>query len=200
MEKLKVLVGRNPQCDYTIENPGQHGTVSGRHATISESDTPNSFLFEDHSTNGSYVNGQLIHNSSCLVNLSDHITLGKTYTLPLADIVKRYFASTKTTKKNSQPKPDSNQWNPMASADPIPDSNATRLLPQDNNATCLIPQDPHATRLIPQNNNGYSSPEPEVKVVEKVVEKEVEVVPTWYWGLLIAAVVVAFIIGFLINC
>lgn len=106
MEKLKVLVGRSSQCDYTIEKPEQHGTVSGKHATISETETSNVYLFEDHSTNGSYINGQLIHNDECKINVTDHITLGKTYTLPFEDIVKRYFMSHRTTKKKpQQPEP-----------------------------------------------------------------------------------------------
>ena len=44
-----------------------------------------------------------MHNGSCKVNATDHITLGKTYVLPIADIVKRYFMSKRTTDKK-QPK------------------------------------------------------------------------------------------------
>ena len=89
MERLKVLIGRSSQCDFTIENPDQHGTVSSRHATISDTEIPNTYLFEDHSLNGSYINGQFLHNGSCNVKTTDHITLVKTYTLPLLDIVNR---------------------------------------------------------------------------------------------------------------
>lgn len=194
MEKLKVLIGRSSQCDYTIENPEQHGAVSGKHATISEAETPDTFLFEDHSTNGSYVNGQLLHHSSILVKTSDYITLGKTYVLPLADIVKRYFSSSKTTKKASQPKPDSAQWTPVTIEEPSPSDNATRLIPQENNATQLISHSDNATRLLSQDDSGSD------KVSEKIVEKVVEKVPEWYWGLLIASIVAAFIIGLCINC
>lgn len=173
MEKLKVLIGRSSQCDYTIENPDQHGTVSGSHATISDTETPNVYLFEDHSTNGSYINGQYLHNGSCNVKTTDHITLGKTYTLPIADIVNRFLSTSKTTKKKPQPQPEKQVFNPMASADPIPSGEPT--MPQENVVTIE-------------------------KVVEKEVVKEVEKVPTWYWGLFIAAIVVAFILGFCVNC
>ena len=105
MEKLKILIGRSPQCDYTIENPEQHGTVSSRHATLTETDDQHVFMFEDHSKNGSYINGQLLHHEGCKVNISDHITLGKTYILPFIDIVKRYFMIQRTTKKKPQQEP-----------------------------------------------------------------------------------------------
>ena len=184
MEKLKILIGRNPQCDFAIENPEQHGTVSGRHATLSETDNPAVFLFEDHSRNGSYVNGKLVHNANCQISLSDHITLGKTYTLPIMDVAKRYFSSSKTTKKSMQQKP-------VSQPEPQQDPNATRLTPITLDSS--FPSDPNATRLVAQP---VDPQEPKVVTVEKVVEK----VPTWYWGLFIAALVVAFILGFLVNC
>lgn len=184
MEKLKILIGRSSQCDFTIENPEQHGTVSGQHATLSETDNPTVFLFEDHSRNGSYVNGRLVHNTSCQISLSDHITLGKTYTLPVMDVAKRYFSSSKTTKKPLQPKP-------VSQPEPQPDPNATRLTPITLDTP--FPSDPNATRLVSQ----LATPqEPSVVTVEKIVEK----VPTWYWGLYIATTVVAFILGLLVNC
>ena len=189
MEKLKVLIGRSSQCDYVIPNPEQHGTVSGKHATLSETDNPNTFLFEDHSTNGSYINGKLLHNNSCTVNVTDYITLGKTYILPLGDIIKRYFSSSKTTRKEPQNKLDNGTKTILTVNRPIADAS--------HNATCLLPQDNNATQLLSQNNEDiYSTSLTE----EKVVTKEVEKVPIWYWGLYIASVTAAFILGFLINC
>ena len=116
MEKLRITIGRSSQCDYVIENSDQYGTVSGNHATISETDTPDIFLFEDHSTNGTYINGQLIHNDSCTIKIEDHITLGKTYILPFDDVVKRYFSNSKTTKKKPQP-PQDNVTTPIPSSE-----------------------------------------------------------------------------------
>ena len=179
MEKLKILIGRNPKCDFAIENPEQHGTVSGEHAILSETDDPTVFLFEDRSRNGSYVNGRFVHHTSCQISVSDHITLGRTYTLPIMDIARRYFSSRQTTKKASQPKS-------VSQATPQLDPNATRPLDTPH------PSDPNATRLVSQ----VSAPkEPSVVTVEKVVEK----VPSWYWGLFIASITAALIIGFCIN-
>lgn len=168
MEKLKVMIGRSSQCDYIIENPEQHGTVSGKHATIYETDTPDTYLFEDHSTNGSYINGQLLHKASRNISVSDHITLGKSYVLPFGDVVKRFFTAQRTTKKKPQPQPEKQVFNPMASADPIPSGEPT--MPQENVVTIE-------------------------KVVEKEVVKEVEKVPAWFWVLYVVTAVVAFIIG-----
>jgi len=142
MEKLKITIGRSSQCDYIIENPDQYGTVSGNHATISETDTPNTFLFEDHSTNGTYINGQLVHNDTRTVNVGDHITLGKTYILPFDDIVKRYF-STKTTKKKPQ----------------FPQGNGTTPVPSPEGET------------IPQPSNGNTNENsvvPEAKIIKEI--------------------------------
>lgn len=102
MEKLKVLIGRSSECDFTIANPEQHGTVSGKHATIYETTNPDLFTFEDHSMNGSFINGKYLHHGSYQIGLNDHITLGKTYVLPLEDIVKRYLSSGRVTQRKKR--------------------------------------------------------------------------------------------------
>ena len=163
------------QCDFTIENAEQHGTVSGKHATISETDSSGIFLFEDHSKNGSYINGQLLHNGSRKISVTDHITLGRTYTLPFEDIVNRYFIAQRTTHKKPQSQPTEIKINPMVSADPImPVNDGTSPLPRED-----------------VNN------EPSVVTIEKIVEKEK--VPTWYWVLYAASIIVAFIVGVFMN-
>lgn len=106
MAHIKILIGRSHNCDYVISNPDQHPMVSGEHAHLSETDSPGVFLYEDHSTNGSYINGQFVHNGSCTVRGGDHITLGRTFVLPLDDILRRYFASKPTVdRKRPQPAP-----------------------------------------------------------------------------------------------
>lgn len=175
MEKLKVLIGRSSQCDYTIENIEQHGTVSGKHATISETDIPNTYLFEDHSTNGSYINGQLVHNDSCKVYITDHITLGRTYTLPLTDIVKRYFTERRITKKKPQ------EVQPQA-------------LPQDSGRFGINEE----TRPMPSSDESVSTPSDATKQVPAVITETitVEKVPDWYWVLYAVSILIAFAVGF----
>lgn len=108
--KRKILLGRSSMCDFIIEDTNQHGTVSGKHATLYEGLIKGMYILEDHSTNGTYVNGQLVHNDTCEIHAGDHITLGRTYVLPLGEITERYFGGRKTTKKTisqpvSQPSP-----------------------------------------------------------------------------------------------
>lgn len=173
MEKLKVLVGRSSQCDYTIENAEQHGTVSGKHATISETDIPNTYLFEDHSTNGSYINGQLLHNNSCKVYITDHITLGRTYTLPLADIVKRYISERRTTKKKPQKEQPQPQPQVYVNVKENPQP------PSSGDETYIISSD-------------VTDSAPAVVTETITVEK----VPDWYWVLYAVSILVAFAVGF----
>ena len=152
-------------------------SVSGRHATISETDTPDRFLFEDHSTNGSYVNGQYVHNDSCKITPTDHITLGKAYVLPLDDIIKRYFTSTRTTVKKivtPQPQPE-----PINQPQPVKEDNET----------------------LPGNETNI--PPVVTPVCDSVVIKEtntVEKVPTWLWVLYVVSVIISFGLGCLMVC
>ena len=65
----QINIGRNATSDIVV--PAQYKTVSGNHVTISKSG--NSFLLEDHSTNGTFVNGTQVQNASCHVAMSDTI-------------------------------------------------------------------------------------------------------------------------------
>jgi predicted component of type VI protein secretion system len=170
MEKCKILIGRSSQCDYIIEDTEQYGTVSGQHATISETDKLDAFLFEDHSTNGSYVNGQLLHNDSCLIRVGDHITLGRSFVLPLEDIFKRYFPQRRTTKKKPiEQQPD----NPKL----------------EDGVT--IPAPP--SESIPQ---GSSTVLPSRVLNDSAIAKNE--VPKWFWVLYAVSIIIAFLLGCII--
>lgn len=133
METLKILIGRSSQCDFVVDNTEQNGGVSGRHATLSETDNPNMFIYEDHSTNGSYINGKFIHKESCKVSVTDHILLGKTYTLPMVEIAKRYFSSQRTTeKKNIEPPINLNSLGRETELKPVKQINETPVNPNVN--------------------------------------------------------------------
>lgn len=120
MERFRnITIGRSSKCDYSIEDIEQNRTVSGNHATITETDTLGVFLFEDHSANGSYINGQFVHNESRTIKIDDHITLGKTYTISLTEIVKRYFPRKTTQKKNIPNSENSSQGSSLPHVPPI---------------------------------------------------------------------------------
>lgn len=187
MEKIKVLVGRSSQCDFTIDNIEQHGTVSGKHATITETDTPDYFLFEDHSTNGSYINGQLLHNDSCKIKVSDHITLGKKYALPLEDIVKRFFASHRTTKK----KPQEQKQYHYEDVRPQPQISHLEDETYRNSSS-------DTTSSLIRNFEDDTYRASSMPAVEKEIIT-VEKVPDWYWVLYAVTIMIAFAAGYFIN-
>lgn len=78
----QITIGRN--SNSTIVVSSQYSTVSGDHATITKDG--NSYILEDHSTNGTYVNGARIHHSSCRIQPNDHITLGHQYVLNFSEV------------------------------------------------------------------------------------------------------------------
>lgn len=78
----QITIGRNSQS--TIVVPSQYNTVSGNHATITREG--NAYILEDHSTNGTYVNGTHIHHASCQISPGDQITLGLQYNLDIPTV------------------------------------------------------------------------------------------------------------------
>lgn len=183
MGKIQVHIGRNPQCDYPIENPEQHRTVSGNHATLSETDRPGVFLYEDHSMNGSFINGMALHNDSCTVGINDQITLGRTYVLPLADIARRYFSTSRATVKKvtGQPLPGGVYVSPTP-----PMSEDASLQPWEDPPVVVEP--PVAPPPIKQEES--VSPERTTPTSPKCETK-----PGWYWAVLIGSIILGLIIG-----
>lgn len=69
----KYTIGRNPDNNIIVPHP----SVSGYHADLIYSDSMGvpQYTFIDHSTNGTYINGQWIKNTSCQVGYNDIILL-----------------------------------------------------------------------------------------------------------------------------
>ncbi len=63
-----ITIGRYPDNDIVVHAP----TVSGKHADVTVDDY-NNMVYVDHSTNGTYINGQLIQNASRAVTAADII-------------------------------------------------------------------------------------------------------------------------------
>lgn len=66
---IKITIGRDRQCAICFENYSQ---VSSKHGELVISDDGR-IAFTDYSTNGSFVNGQLVHHTSVFVNYGDAI-------------------------------------------------------------------------------------------------------------------------------
>lgn len=67
----KITIGRSNENDICFE---ESQTVSSFHAEI-VIDEAGEVTYVDHSTNGSTVNGQKVHNSSCIIRKGDKIIL-----------------------------------------------------------------------------------------------------------------------------
>lgn len=69
----KYTIGRNPDNNIIVPHP----SVSGYHADLifNDSTGEGQYVYIDHSTNGTLVNGQWVKNSSCIVTVNDTIVL-----------------------------------------------------------------------------------------------------------------------------
>lgn len=78
----QITIGRNPGSTIVVDP--RFAKVSGNHATIVVNGS--SVVFQDHSTNGSTVNGAYIHNSSCQLRNGDSVILAREYTLDVTKV------------------------------------------------------------------------------------------------------------------
>ena len=95
----QITVGRSSQSTIVVSS--QYNTVSGNHATITKNG--NSYILEDHSTNGTYINGTRIHHASCQIREGDQITLGQQYVLNFSEIQGLLETGRKTQRINVTP-------------------------------------------------------------------------------------------------
>jgi len=93
----QITIGRNAQS--TIVVSAHYNTVSGNHATITKNGAK--LLLQDHSTNGSYVNGVFVHHQSYEIHRGDVVTLGTEYSLDMNDVYSRLENNSDTVRKFS---------------------------------------------------------------------------------------------------
>lgn len=79
-----LTIGRDNTCDIVISDPA----VSRIHASIEKNG--DGFTYQDLSTNGTYVNGVLIHKSSVYVKLGDALFLAGKVLLPWDKVLKLF--------------------------------------------------------------------------------------------------------------
>lgn len=106
----QITIGRNPQSTIVVD--AQYTTVSGSHATITR--RGNVLTLEDHSTNGTYINGQKVHHASATIRQGDTITLAHQYTLNMSEVL-RYLGSGQETQRIPQPQ----ETSPMVADMPV---------------------------------------------------------------------------------
>ena len=98
----KINLGRDEACEIQVDDNFED--VSRFHASIFIKDK--TLVFEDKSSNGSYVNEQKVHNTRQNIKRNDVIKLGESYEVSWDDIKRHYpdfFLMAKTsmeTRKN----------------------------------------------------------------------------------------------------
>lgn len=86
MDKNRISIGRDSRCDVCIDE--RWDTVSNQHATIEKQE--GALLFYDHSSNGTIINGQKIHNTHVGIYPGDKILLAGVYKLDWG-VISNYF-------------------------------------------------------------------------------------------------------------
>ena len=64
----KIIIGRAPECDIVVDQ--MYARVSNEHATLEIQD--GQLIYIDHSSNGTMINGRLVHHSSIAILNSDN--------------------------------------------------------------------------------------------------------------------------------
>jgi uncharacterized membrane protein YhaH (DUF805 family) len=93
----EISIGRDSSCDIHVDE--RYDDVSRKHATVVADGT--GLLLKDFSTNGSYVNGQKIHHSKCVIRQGDQIILGRNFCLSWNDI-NRYFPNINRSRETQR--------------------------------------------------------------------------------------------------
>ncbi len=112
-----ITIGRS--LDNTIPISAQYPTVSGHHITIAQ--TNGQLYLQDHSTNGSYVNGKFVHNQQVAIRPNDTIMLGREYRLDMVTVLRALQNRTpilvecKTSPWQSQPQAEYTEPNNLNS-------------------------------------------------------------------------------------
>ncbi|MBO7476831.1 MAG: FHA domain-containing protein [Salinivirgaceae bacterium] len=127
----KISIGRNPDNDIVVDS--NFNTVSGHHATITRSG--DNYVFEDHSTNGSYVNGQRVHNTTVILRHGDNVRLSNNFLLDWRQIDARMFNGQQTERVNyaTQYQQHSNNYEPEMNTERAGYASANYNVGADNN-------------------------------------------------------------------
>lgn len=86
MTQNRITIGRDSRCDVHIDE--RWDTVSNQHADIERQG--DMLLFYDHSSNGTVINGQKIHNTTVSIYPGDKILLAGVFELTW-EVINRYF-------------------------------------------------------------------------------------------------------------
>lgn len=90
-----ITIGRAPECDIIVDQ--SFGRVSNEHAALEIQD--GQLIFKDHSSNGTMINGRLIHHASIVIQNGDKIMLADVYELVWPEILRRFPSLQRRTER-----------------------------------------------------------------------------------------------------
>lgn len=91
----QVTIGRAPECDIVVDP--LYGRVSNEHATLEIQD--GQLIYNDHSSNGTMINGRLVHHSSIAIQNGDKIMLADSFELSWIMILQRFPSLQRKTER-----------------------------------------------------------------------------------------------------
>ena len=94
---IKLLIGRSVECDICYDGVPQ---ISSKHAEMTVGDDGR-MIFTDYSTNGSYVNNQLVHHSSVMVAYGDIIMFPGNITLDWDIVSSKLYSAPQEVSPNA---------------------------------------------------------------------------------------------------
>ena len=123
MNKRKITIGRAPESDIVIDQFWD--TVSNEHAEIEMHD--GGLVFNDHSSNGTIINKQTVHNTDVGIYPGDVILLAGKYELTW-DVINRFFPKSQrpTVTRNVRAESDAVGRKTVHQDTSSPQSNSSR--------------------------------------------------------------------------
>ena len=144
---------------------------------VSEGTSGRVFILEDHSTNGTFVNSNFVHNGTCKIKEGDSITLGRDYVLEWTQILPFFGGGRKTDRK--------------------PFEKATVINASSGERPTFVSADPVYPDPLPIMDGGTVSPTEQDDEKGDSTEKEL-VFTGKHWLIAIGAFIFGLIIGLLI--
>ena len=94
LEEGKVSFGRGSEADYRLDDDG----LSRLHATVHR-EGDNVWILDEHSTNGSFVNGEKVSSNGTVLSNGDKIKIGNQTTLTIKIFSKQASQPTNSNEK-----------------------------------------------------------------------------------------------------
>lgn len=169
MDRNRITIGRDSHNDIRIDE--RWDTVSNRHGEISYQNGKLTFI--DHSTNGTVINGQKVHNTSVGIYTGDSIRLANVFDLEW-NVIERFFPELQrpTVTRNVRGENQNNTGRRTVQMDVNNSSNGRMTEQLRNNP--FQQQNLYTGKSYQEDNFGQAN-----DFSQSEIDKEIE---KWNWG------------------